>query len=239
MTSDNGTSTDRNHRCRDTRSLRSAAGLTRLLVCAMTLSTVLEVGLTAHSASAATTPLKSKLLSGSDLPPGWSVRKGEVAGGSVSDLEGCLRGLSTTSRVPKGEKRAEVEFVDGTFPATAETLDEGKSTNSLYSSLVRALSSCGMISFAANGIKISGTVGALSLPPVAHTSVAYSIRFTASGETFGIDLFLFKTRSTFGAVSYEALGTPNAATAESFATAAADKLEGKPVTSFPGSGRTG
>jgi hypothetical protein len=199
-------------------------------------SAVLCLALAPLQAGAATTSqIKQKLLSASDLPAGWSVQKGNP-GGSGSNLGGCFKGLSSTKRGIKGITRAEIGFVDGMLPAAAETLEQGKTAAARYTSFVHILSKCSTVSFTASGVKVSGTVGALSVPTVGSASAGYSINFTASGETFGIDLILFKTSSTFGALSYEALGSPDAATAESFASAAVDKAEGKPVTPLPSSG---
>jgi hypothetical protein len=209
----------------------------RLLVGAVTLSAVLCIATSPLQAGAAeASPVKQKLLSVSELPAGWSVQRGNSGGSSASDVGGCFKGLSSTPGKTKDVTRAEIGFVDGMFPAAAETLEQGKTAADRYTSFTHTLSKCSTVSFTANGIKLSGTVGALPVPLVGDASAAYSIHFTASGETFGIDLILFKTGSTFGVLSYESLGSPNAATAESFAAAAADKVEGKPVTTLPSGG---
>jgi len=209
----------------------SPLGLMSLSVCAMTLSVVLSLMLTPLPAGAATASQgKQKLLSVSDLPAGWSVQKGNSGGGSVSVLGGCFKGLSSRPRAVQGVTRAEIGFVNGMFPAAAETLEEGKTAAARYTSFVHTLSKCSTVSFTANGIKVSGTVGALTVPTIGNASAAYAIHFTASGETLGIDLILFKEGSTFGVLSYESLGSPTAAAAESLAAAAAEKAQGKPVT---------
>jgi hypothetical protein len=206
-------------------------------VSAVTFLAALCAALAPLQASAVTiAQVKHKLLSVSDLPAGWSVQKGNSGGGSGSNLGGCFKGLSSTKHGVHGVVRAEVGFVDGMLPAAAETLEQGSTAAARYASFVHTLSKCSTISFTANGIKVNGTVGALSVPNVGTASTAYAINFTVSGETFGIDLILFKTSSTFGALTYEALGSPDASTAESFATAAADKAEGKPVPPLPTSG---
>jgi hypothetical protein len=216
--------------CRATRS-------TRLSVCTVTFLVALCAALAPLQANAVTiSQVKHKLLSVSDLPAGWSVEKGNSSEGSGSNLGGCFKGLSSTKPGRHGVARAEVGFVDGMLPAAAETLEQGKTAAARYASFVHTLSKCSTVSFTASGIKVNGTVGSLSVPTVGNASMAYAINFTASGETFGIDLILFRTSSTFGALSYEALGSPNPATAESFAAAAADKAEGKPVPPLSTSG---
>jgi hypothetical protein len=218
----------------------SPLGLMGLSVCALTFSVVLPLMLTPLQAGAATaSQVKQKLLSVSDLPDGWSVQKGNSGGGSVSDLGGCFKGLSSRPQAVKGVTRAEIGFVDGIFPAAAETLEEGKIAAARYTSFEHTLSKCSAVSVTANGIKVSGTVGALSVPTIGNASAAYAINFTASGETLGIDLILFKEGSTFGLLSYESLGSPTAAAAESLAAAAAEKAQGEPVTPLSSGGVVG
>ena len=92
----------------------------------------------------------------------WLVRvEGELGGGSASDLKGCFKGLSPVQGAPKGLTRAEIGFADGMLPAAAETLEQGKTAAVRYTSFVRTLRKCSTVSFTANGIKISGTVGGL------------------------------------------------------------------------------
>lgn len=184
--------------------------------------------LTASPAGAVSTAqLKSRALALSDLPAGWTVD--HAPSGSVSNLGGCLRGLATLKRTPpKGIVRARVRYKEGAFPALQETIEAGKGALARYRTYLGVVEGCRTISFSAQGITFTGSVGALSFPTVGDSSHAFSITISAQGQSLVLDLLLFRVGQYDGELLYGTL-TQDTATLQSFATEALNKIEGKPV----------
>jgi hypothetical protein len=173
--------------------------------------------------------LQAKTLSLSDLPTGWSVDNSSSGGGSAN-VTGCFRKLVALGPVPKGLTRARVEYVMKTLPQMDETLETGKGAPARYIKYRGILRNCKSVSYtASDGTTVKGSVGAMSFPPLGDSSSAYAINLTASGVSLGIDVVLFRAGSITGQLLYFDF-SPDATVVQEYATAAVNKVEGKPVT---------
>ena len=168
--------------------------------------------------------LKTKVLSISNLPAGWSVNNDSSSG---SGDQGCL---SAVRNPPKHELKASASFAQGTAPILDEVLGAGSGSKKTYSTLHRVLSSCKTYTATDNGQSETVHVGAMSFPPVGQQSSAYALTLTVDGINLGGNIVLFKVDGITGAVVYADIGTPDISQTEAFVTEAVDKIEGKPVT---------
>lgn len=142
---------------------------------AAVLATVLTVGLTtagtAVAAPAKSSPLRSRLLSLSDLPTGWAVTNKPGGGGGLSKSP-CL---SKLHKAPKGGQTATVSFdSNGTLPLLGETLKTlpNKAALKAWAAASKALAGCKTLSLTDNGKTIHGTSGAMSFPKEGSASSA-------------------------------------------------------------------
>jgi hypothetical protein len=172
--------------------------------------------------------LKTKALSLSNFPTGWSVRNSSRDGGST--WGGCFARAKKLS--PRGDTKANVAFADrGTPTEVTETLAAGPDIKTAYEEINRIFSACKHLSITSRGLTIEGTVGALSFPKVGTSSNAYGMTFTAEGVTVGADIVVFEApQGIFGFIGYESLGRPDPTTVLDFVTEAVDKVEGKPTS---------
>jgi hypothetical protein len=179
-------------------------------------------------ASSAQAQLRAKALTLSDMPSGWSVDNS--SSGGLSNATGCLSKLQSQSKPSKGIVQAKADYTDGNAPALEETLLAGSAAAKHYAALIKVLNSCKTVSFNASGTEVTGSAGAMSFPTVGTASSAYAFTFSAKGITLGLDVIVFRVGSIAGDLAYFDLGSPDADTVQAFATAAVDKIQGKPVT---------
>ncbi len=173
------------------------------------------------------TQVKSKALALNDMPAGWSVDNS--SSGGVSNVGGCLAGLEALKKPPRGIARAEVEYTDGQYPSLQETVEAGKGAVTRYNKFLKILDSCKTLSFTSSGLKVTGNVGAMSFPTVGDSSHAFAMNLEADGQTFGVDLVLFRVGEYDGDMLYLDV-SPDPSTVETFATESVNKIEGKPVS---------
>jgi hypothetical protein len=179
---------------------------------------------TATSASALTTKqLKSKALSLTNMPSGWSAH---TSAGSAATNTRCLKLLKTPF---PHEVKTTVLFEDVNLPALEESLQSGSGIDARYRKLQKALTSCRSISFTASGQTFRGTAQAMSFPTFGDRSGAFALSFTDQGVKVGADVVLFKVGTIIGEVLYEELGTPDTTQLQAFMTEAVNKIEGKPT----------
>ena len=171
--------------------------------------------------------IATKALSLSNMPTGWS--EDNSGGGSISNIGGCLKGLQAIKKRAKGIVRASVGYQDGTVPFLLEVIEAGPGSTARYRKFNAILTGCKAFSFAAAGIKVTGTVGAMSFPKVGDSSSAYSMNVTAQGQTLGIDLVFFRVGQFDGLLEYGDI-SPDPNIVHAFATEAVDKFVGKPAT---------
>jgi hypothetical protein len=89
--------------------------------------------------------------------------------------------------VPKGLTRVHVQYVMQMVPALQETLETGKGAPARHARFKGILRSCKSVSFiTSGGAKVTGSVGAMSFPPLGDSSSAYAINLTASGVSLGL-----------------------------------------------------
>jgi hypothetical protein len=196
--------------------VRRIAGLTALLTLLVAIAGAVPAGALSKA------HLRAKALSLSNFPIGWSVDN-STSGGAVS-RPACLQGFKSSFT---HEVKVTVAYTDGNTPALQETLESGPGIDARYAAFKRKLDGCKEISLTSGGQAISGTVGAMSFPPVGSRSGAWAMTLTTQGVTVGVDLILFQAGPIIGDVVYEDLGTPDTAELQAFVTEAINKIEGK------------
>jgi len=132
-----------------------------------------------------------------------------------------------------------VSYENGQLPQLEEELATGPGSVAAYEKLDHVLAGCKQFTAADNGKMITFTVGAMSFPPVASQSTAYSVTFSVDGINAAADIALFRAGAIVGLVLYADIGQPDPSQFQAFVTGAADKVEGKPVpTPLGNSGNT-
>ena len=169
--------------------------------------------------------LQTKLLSVSNLPTGWSVDNSSSSKSSITS--GCLAGIK---QAPKSEVKVSASFANGQLPVLEEELVTGRSASAAaYNRLTHILAVCKHFSESSGGQTVNYTVGAMSFPPVANTSSAYSVTFSVQGVNAGFDVVVFRAGTIAGLVALADIGQVDTGQLQSFVTEAGNKVEGKPV----------
>ncbi len=198
--------------------MRRIAGLTASLALLVAIAGAVPAGAVSKA------QLRARSLSLSNFPIGWSVDNSS-SGGAVS-RPACLQGF--TSSFPH-EVKVTVAYTHGSSPALQETLESGPGPgiDARYAAFKKKLDGCKEIRLTSGGQTISGTVGAMSFPPVGSRSSAWAMTLTTQGATVGVDLVLFQAGPIIGDVVYEDLSTPDTVELQVFVTEAVNKIEGK------------
>ncbi len=196
--------------------VRKIAGLAASLALLVAIAGAVPAGAVSKA------QLRAKTLSLSNFPTGWSVDN-STSGGAVT-RPACLQGFNSSF---KHEVKVTVAYTDGNAPSLQETLESGPGVAARYAAFKRKLDGCKEINLTSGGQTISGTIGAMSFPPVGSRSGAWAMSLTTQGVTVGVDLVLFQAGSIIGDVVYEDLGTPATDELQAFVTEAINKIEGK------------
>jgi hypothetical protein len=199
---------------------------------ALGLLTTLTAVLLVVPAGAAS--VKSRLLTVTNLPTGWSRTYQPQSGGGLSTSP-CFSALKTPV---KHGKKASVTFKNGQTTQLDELLATGKGEEARLHLLNRTLRACHGATLTAHGKTIHLSIGQMSFPKVARTSNAFSLTASVTGFKVGFDVVTFRTSRYVGAIFYGGLGSPNVTTAVAFAKEAVAKAEGKHV-SPPSTSSTG
>jgi hypothetical protein len=198
--------------------MRFRTALIAGLVSALCMMAALPAGSTTNA------QLRSKLLTLSNFPTGWTVHNSSSGGGALSG--GCLVGIKHAA---DSDIKVTAAFENGQFPELQEELVSGRAGGVAYSRLNQVLSGCKHFSIAADGQNLTATVGAMSFPVVGKKSSAYEVTFSVKGTEFGIDFILFKAGSLAGLIDYADIGQPDPHQLEAFVTEAVNKIDGKPT----------
>ncbi len=178
------------------------------------------------SAGASTkTQLRSKLLTISNMPTGWTVDNSSSGSGGASG--GCLAGVK---QAPKSENKVTASFENGQLPQLEEELVSGHEGTAAYNRLNKVLAGCKHFSVASNGQTLTFTVGAMSFPTVGDETNAYAVSFSVRGVNAAADFVLFKVGSVAGLIEYADIGQPDPNQLQGFVIEAVNKIEGKPTT---------
>jgi hypothetical protein len=120
--------------------------------------------------------LRSRLLSGGQVPAGWTVSDAPGAG------IGCPANLLESSG-PKPTGLAQVEFDDhGAIPAVIERLATYRDASTGYRSAVARLNGCGRLSGSISGEPVAGTIRSAAFPHYGEESAFFDARFTIANE---------------------------------------------------------
>jgi len=174
--------------------------------------------------SSTKTQLRSKLLTLSNFPTGWTIDNSASSGGAASG--GCLAGVK---QAPKSETKVSAAFENGQLPQFEEELVSGSAGKAAYNRLNRVLAGCKHFSVVSGGQNLTFTVGAMSFPTVGNESSAYGVTFSVKGINAGADFVLFRTGSVAGLIEYADIGQPDSSQLQAFVTEAVNKIEGKPT----------
>ena len=167
--------------------------------------------------------LRSRLLSVSDLPVGWSAAATSSSTRPRLTSTPCLADLAKHAR---GWSYQTAAFVEGkSIPNLGEVVASGARVGQAWSRFDRALAGCRSATLVLYGTKVTATIHRVAFPPVGRSSSAYAWTFTLAGIRIGFDLMLFQTGHYAGYLSYADLGQPPTATVEAFARAAVAKAQ--------------
>lgn len=167
--------------------------------------------------------LRSKLLTLSALPSGWtekSTTSGTKSTTTTSGAPGCLRG----GKAPKTYVKATAEFhAKTTLPQFDEGLAIGPNERLEWDKIVHALSKCKSFTITSQGVKLHATVKPISFPRMGKQSGAYKMTMTEGATDVTLDVFVFRTSSLIGFMVYGGLTPLDNAQALTLAKAAAAK----------------
>jgi hypothetical protein len=187
------------------------------------------------TAPASAAPLKSRLLSVTDLPTGWTVtyHTGHSKGGGVSSSR-CLSGF------PKGPthfKKARISFTQRQTTVLGENIATGHGVLALLHLFNRQVRACHGVTLKNTGKTLHMTIAPMSFPKISPTSNAYALSASEFGFSFGFDVVSFRAGNCVGYLLYGGLGSPDVTTFLAFAKEAVAKAEGKhvsPPSTMPG-----
>ncbi|MGH3731847.1 MAG: alpha/beta fold hydrolase [Acidimicrobiales bacterium] len=175
----------------------------------------------ATPAVAATPSLSSRLLSISDMPPGWRA----VHHVDKKDFTGTLCSASLTGT--KGWKEVHHEFTQGpTVPSVDEALFSGPSFETVWRKNTHELSQCHHATLSIDGAKYGATISNLALPSEGTASLAFQWAYTVSGIAFWTDLALIDVDGVELFLTYSDIASPPLASFEAYVTSALAKVNG-------------
>ena len=209
----------------------------KVLTVAIILGSVTTSSAFASASKVTKGELKSKLITISQLPSGWSVDNSSSSSSTGSGCFASTKHIETRGR----DIETSASFENGNLPDFTEELAGGRSLSSNFAKIEKYLNGCKKVSFTDSGTTYSGTVGAMSFPTVGSRSAAYQVSFSVKGFTVGIDIVVFQATSSIGGVLlYDDLGQPDVGQLQSFAKLAVKNLGAatastKPVPAAAGS----
>ena len=146
---------------------------------------------------------KSKLLTLSDLPAGWSA----IPPKSVAVLRSaCLHGITAPVK-HLTEDVVSYENAQATGQII-ESLATGSGSSAHYRAVNNALNRCTDLKLSSGHDPSTGAIGAMSFQQVGNHSEAYSAHLIGKSKT-GVDVVVFEAGSYMGVFVYLVTGTPN------------------------------
>jgi hypothetical protein len=180
--------------------------------------------LTAYPAGAAS--VKSRLLSVTDMPPGWTVTYIPTSSGVTSSH--CLSSLHKLIH----QRSATIAFAGGETKL-AEKIATGPRAVAQLHLLNRGLRACHGVTLKALGKRLHLAIRQMPFPKVGSTSAAYSFRGSLTGIALGLNVVTFRVGRYVGIMIYGGPGTPDITTTIAFAKEAVAKTEGQHVSPPP------
>jgi hypothetical protein len=174
--------------------------------------------------------LRSKALSLSNMPAGWTVASTSSSGGGSSTsalMSGCLKGVPPA---PKDQTVVKVAYRGSRIPLFGEELGWGRGALSGYNRVNEILGACRHFSGTSEGRAYSVTVEALSFPKFEGTTSAYSVKFTSRSTHVTTDLVLLRVGPVECTIVYSEVGQPDPNQLQGFVSEAINKIEGKQTT---------
>jgi len=185
---------------------------------------VLLAGIAPASATTAEKTVRSKLLSRSNLPAGWTLSNVPASNKGVSGP--CAVALNPKPQ--PGLTVARVAFTDrGSPPLLAEELALGKRVRARYKYVNAVLETCKSLTFSIAGMQEKGTVRPLSFREVGSSSSAYRVTIpTTLGVNLAIDLVVVRSGPYALVLEYSVTGTPDSLVLRTFVNQALAKVTG-------------
>lgn len=180
------------------------------------------VAATGAGAASRPSPLRSKLLTASQLGQGWT--GGPISNKPSGATPSCFKPFDNA---PGKVTKAKADFQQsGGIPQVGESLMTGPGTIKHLNAANNALSTCKTVSFKSSGHTLKGTITPIStFPNVGDKSVAYAMTVKVQNQTLGVDIVLFQVGRYGAAVLYMDQGTPSAETVAGIANQAAANLQ--------------
>jgi pimeloyl-ACP methyl ester carboxylesterase len=204
-----------------------ASGATARGVLVASLAVLVTIGVASIAPALPELHIKARLLTLSDLPPGWHSQPSTATDLDLASTP-CLRGLRTKSAA--GAKRATSSFVEGSgLPALAESLSTG-GTGAGFERAVGALARCHSLTLTVDGKHVKARITKIALPVQGTSSYAFSLTLTVTYAPIGADIVLFRTDGIAAEVIYLGIGMPTPLTAAAFVSVAVSKAEGQAVS---------
>jgi hypothetical protein len=185
----------------------------------------------APTTTSTTVPLpdmRLRVLTLHDLPAGWTVNDFATGTGSFS----CFAHLR---KPPLGElARSEVSYRRGIKgpPGVAEAAGFFRLAPAIasYNALVNAFDRCQNLAIVENGVRVAGTIRALTVRAVGDVSRAWQIRLPTHADgvaaTIEQDVIVFRVASYDGELIESDVGTPDVIEFQSLAAIAASRFRG-------------
>ncbi len=150
----------------------------------------LVAGVLMQSPAVAHTPsgLGSMLLRVGDMPTGWGVDHTSSSSASV----GCLQRLSAVGIKKTASATAKFALHAGLPSFMEELATYGVPLSKVFDKGVAALDRCTTITGTSGGHKLTGTIGAMSLPRYGNQSAAWTITVTVGGLTAREDVIVVR-----------------------------------------------
>jgi hypothetical protein len=193
----------------------------KVLTVAIILGSIATPSAFASASKVTKGELKSKLITVSQLPSGWSIDNSSSSGSTSGGCFANTKHIETRG----GDVETSASFENGNLPDFTEEIAGGRSLASNFTKMEKYLNGCKKASFTDSGTTYSATVGAMSFPTVGSRSAAYQVSFSIKGITVGIDIVIFQATSSIGGVLlYDDLGQPDVGQLENFAKLALKDL---------------
>ena len=173
---------------------------------------------TGPTTTTAPTPnLRSLALAITDLPTGWSVDPSDN-----SHTDSCYSDPLT--KVPS-TSYVSVKFTDGgTAPELVQELGTYANSTQAFAKITSTLNACHNFTETAATSSVSGTLGAMSFPPVGDQSAAYTANLSAEGLSLVQGFVVVRKGPYVTAVALGDIGSLDTSSLQQFVTQAVGKL---------------
>lgn len=174
----------------------------------------------AGAVPAGASSLSSHLLSQTEMPAGWTSL------GNPHEVAFTGTCLGTARSILKQKDWAKVGYTERT--ASVDEFVAGSAGSDGWKALRSDLARCRTFALRLDTKTLSGSISRLPFPAVGTESAAYKLTLRANA-IFALvhDVVLFRTRSYYGVLAFNRVGTPDVTTVRSIAKLAVAKAAGQ------------